>query len=663
MVLLSSVSAQYRHRRKQVAVVLSGGGAKGTAHIGALKVIEEAGIPVDYVVGTSMGAIVGGLYSIGYNAHQLDSILSNQDWSILLADQLNKDRFPYYRTKELMPFILSVPFMKFPGEVVEGGLLKGKNIEALFNQLTAQYADSLDFDQLPIPFACVSQNLVNGDEVVFHDGYLAKAMRASMAIPGVFTPVYKDSLVLIDGGMINNYPVDVARSMGADIIIGVDVQSDLMEAKNLSSAMSVLGQLINISGKAQYQLNVDQTDIYIKVNVDGFSAASFNKTAIDTLVARGEDAARAKFDDMVKLRNMLGIEDVKPRPDYIVPDWALYFMRDSIQQHKAPSNYLSLGARFDNEDMAALILNGTIQVPNLRNGSYASLTARLGKILDVEAKLAYEPIKGWFISPSYIFNHRDFSVYDADVKCSTVTFNRNILQLDFVHSWRHLLIGFGLKYDNVYYTDYLSSDGVASVLDNEHLIKYFFRVEGNTMNKRSFPTSGGRFRTTYELVTDNMYKYDNEAPVSTIAAFGEVAFPISKRFTILPSAATRFIVGNNYSMTMANWIGGRNPYGTYLDSQMPFYGINKMEAINKIFVQGSCRANLRIMDNNYLVAATSVGWSGVTLSSAIESEGETLYGGMIGWGYNTSLGPIEASLNFSNRTKNVGLLLSFGLMF
>ena len=108
MVLLSSVSAQYRHRRKQVAVVLSGGGAKGTAHIGALKVIEEAGIPVDYVVGTSMGAIVGGLYSIGYNAHQLDSILSNQDWSILLADQLNKDRFPYYRTKELMPFILSV---------------------------------------------------------------------------------------------------------------------------------------------------------------------------------------------------------------------------------------------------------------------------------------------------------------------------------------------------------------------------------------------------------------------------------------------------------------------------------------------------------------------------------------------------------------------------
>ena len=117
---------------------------------------------------------------------------------------------------------------------------------------------------------------------------------------------------------------------------------------------------------------------------------------------------------MVKLRNMLGIEDVKPRPDYIVPDWALYFMRDSIQQHKAPSNYLSLGARFDNEDMAALILNGTIQVPNLRNGSYASLTARLGKILDVEAKLAYEPIKGWFISPSYIFNHRDFSVYDAE---------------------------------------------------------------------------------------------------------------------------------------------------------------------------------------------------------------------------------------------------------
>ena len=212
--------------RKKVGVVLSGGGAKGVAHIQALKVIEEAGIPIDYIVGTSMGSIIGGLYSIGYTPQQLDSMVRKQDWMFLLSDRVKRSAMSLNEREKSEKYVFSFPFTKSPKDAVSGGIIKGQNLANLFTELTVGYHDSVDFNKLPIPFACVSQNIVNGEQIVFHNGILATAMRASMAIPGVFTPVRKDSMILIDGGMINNYPVDVARSMGADIIIGVDVQNN-----------------------------------------------------------------------------------------------------------------------------------------------------------------------------------------------------------------------------------------------------------------------------------------------------------------------------------------------------------------------------------------------------------------------------------------------------
>ena len=200
--------------RPKVAVVLSGGGAKGTAHIGALKVIEEAGIPIDYVVGTSMGAIVGGLYSIGYTPQQLDSMVNAQNWKFLLSDAPNpKDVLLDDRLKSER-YVLSIPFSLKSAAVSDAGIIKGKNLARLFSTLTEGYQDSVDFSRLPIPFACVSENLVNGSEVVFHEGILATSMRSSMSIPGVFAPVDLDGMVLVDGGMVNNYPVDVALAMG-----------------------------------------------------------------------------------------------------------------------------------------------------------------------------------------------------------------------------------------------------------------------------------------------------------------------------------------------------------------------------------------------------------------------------------------------------------------
>ena len=299
--------------RKKVGLVLSGGGAKGMAHIGAIKVIEEAGIPVDYVVGTSMGSIIGDLYAIGHTPEQMDSMVRHQDWGYLLSDQISRKDMNLMEREMDEKFVISVPFSKPAIQDVTGGLIKGQNIADLFSELTLGYHDSLDFNKLPIPFACVAENIAKGEEYDFHSGVLSTAMRASMAIPGVFTPVRLDSMVLIDGGVVNNYPVNVAKQMGADVIIGVDVQSSLKPANELENAGAILGQLIDLMGQENYLKNLKETDVHIKVNVKGYSAASFSKNAVDSLIHRGLIAAEEQKDALMKLKREIGLpEDYRP---------------------------------------------------------------------------------------------------------------------------------------------------------------------------------------------------------------------------------------------------------------------------------------------------------------------------------------------------------------
>ena len=275
--VFSPVHAQ---QRKSVAVVLSGGGAKGVAHIGALKVIEEAGIPIDYIVGTSMGSIIGGLYSIGYTPHQLDSMVNHQNWPLLLSDRISWEDQTMTERQNSETYVLSVPLKKNLKANVFGGVIKGQNLANLFSEQTVGYHDSINFNKLPIPFACVSENIVNGDEVVFHNGVLATAMRASMAIPGVFTPVRLGDKILVDGGMKNNFPTNIARTMGADVIIGVDVQNDLRTADELNNLSEIFNQIINLTGQTRYEENIKLATVYIKVDVKGYSAASFNIPAL-----------------------------------------------------------------------------------------------------------------------------------------------------------------------------------------------------------------------------------------------------------------------------------------------------------------------------------------------------------------------------------------------
>ena len=293
--------------RKRVAVVLSGGGAKGTAHIGALKVIERAGIPVDIVTGTSMGSLIGGLYAIGYNADALDSLVRGLDWSYVISDRENMSRQSLSDRKKQNTYILSQGLTIGKRNENDGGFIKGKNINMLLEKLCIGYTDSIDFNRLPIPFACVATNLVDNTEVDFRSGRLPQALRASMAIPAVFSPVRIGKMVLVDGGLTNNYPVDLARAMGADIVIGVSVQDSLRTSENLNSTISILMQMVDLNTLNKLEDNIANTDLFIHVNPSGYSAASFNATAVDTLIRRGEAEATRHWDELLALKQKIGI--------------------------------------------------------------------------------------------------------------------------------------------------------------------------------------------------------------------------------------------------------------------------------------------------------------------------------------------------------------------
>lgn len=282
----------------KVGLVLSGGGAKGLAHIGALKVIEEAGIEIDYIGGSSMGAIIGGLYAAGYTANQLDSIFHEINFNILIQDDIPRSSKTFYEKEEAEKYALTLPFDKFKISF-PSGLSKGQNIYNLMSKLTLHLGNVRDFSKLPIPFFCVAANIETGEQVILEKGSLAKAVSASGAIPSVFRPVNIDGKILTDGGVINNYPVKELRERGADIVIGVDVQDSLADRKQLKGVFDILTQINNFRTIAHMEENIAQTDVYIKPNIKGFSVLSFEKGS--AIIDSGEVAARNRIIDLQKI--------------------------------------------------------------------------------------------------------------------------------------------------------------------------------------------------------------------------------------------------------------------------------------------------------------------------------------------------------------------------
>ena len=270
--------SQENQQKKDVKVglVLSGGGAKGMAHIGALKVIEESGVRIDYIGGTSTGAIVGGLYAVGYSAVQIDSIFKEINFSELIQDDLPRSTKTFFEKYESERYALTLPFQDFKISL-PSSISKGQNMYNMFSKLTSHVNHIEDFNELPIPFFCIATNIESGKETLLNKGYLPRAVAASSALPTLFNPVKLGDSIFIDGGITNNYPIDRVRAMGADVIIGIDVQASLKTRENLKSVIEILGQINNYETIELMKEKRNKTDIYIHPNINDYTVVSFDE--------------------------------------------------------------------------------------------------------------------------------------------------------------------------------------------------------------------------------------------------------------------------------------------------------------------------------------------------------------------------------------------------
>jgi len=289
---------QSHSKRPKVALVLGGGGAKGAAEVGVLKVIEQVGVPVDYIVGTSIGSIIGGLYSIGYRADDLDSLFTHQNWLELFNDARvhNQGKLSNIRGH---------------------GLMKGRGIIQFLDTLIARktdavsvagYPDSIDFNRLPIPYRAVACDIKTGNAAVLGDGNLTFAMRSSMAIPGMFKPVRRDSLLMLDGGLVNNLPVDVARAMGADYVIAIDLTQNKhpdYQPKTIRKSMPKVAKWLRTRPDfVNYNRNRQDADVYINPTLKGYNVMSFNQGDITDMIVLGWKAAYDQREELEKLKSL-----------------------------------------------------------------------------------------------------------------------------------------------------------------------------------------------------------------------------------------------------------------------------------------------------------------------------------------------------------------------
>jgi len=301
LLFLIQISLGQENPRPRVGLVLSGGGAKGLAHIGVLKVIDSLGIKVDYIAGTSMGAVVGGLYSSGYTANQLDSIFSKIDVDALLQDYTPRESKSFYEKRNDEIYALTLPFNNFKLGL-PSGFSKGLYNFNLMSRLTQHVSDVKDFDKLPIPFLCVATDVETGEQVVLDKGVLAQAVIASGALPTLYNPVEINSRLLIDGGVINNYPIEELKNRNIDFIIGVDVQEGLKNREQLKDVTDVLSQINNFSMIEKMEEKRSLTNIYIQPDIKGYSVVSFDKG--QEIIKKGSEKAKEYIKELLSLRNV-----------------------------------------------------------------------------------------------------------------------------------------------------------------------------------------------------------------------------------------------------------------------------------------------------------------------------------------------------------------------
>ena len=753
---------EIRRHRPTVALVLSGGGAKGAAHVGVIEYIESLGIPVDMVLGTSMGGLVGGLYSLGYTTQEMDSLVRNMDWNWAFSDKLSREYISYTDVKYKEKYLLSIPFyyekdyyrMKLAddyrfddvrsheilhiGADNEGGadLLKhnflgslpsgyiyGQNVSNMISSLTIGYQDSIDFQELPIPFVCIAADMVSGKAKIWHSGKMNLAMRSTMSIPGVFAPVRTQGMVLVDGGLRDNYPTALAREMGADIIIGVDLSQGKRTYMQVNNIGDILGQGIDMLGRDAFERNVNIPDVKIKPRLPEFNMMSFNPKAIDTIIVRGREAAMAQdsllrevaartagkyepernpkaFDfhtDSLMIYDV-DVTGVLPKEkavlmdrldldlsrklsrqdlDHIVAqiygtqcyDFVTYELLGKeepfkllINCKKGPVHQLGLGMRADTEEIVSLLVNLGINTHRLHGHSF-----------DLTGKISANPyvqLRWFYDMPKVPTVNAEASVRWTDM--GMLNFRDNNLSLSFFHAsqevylsnmkWKHFDIKGGLRND-VFNIRNVRSSQIIGDYDLGHLnndfVSLFMDARTDTFDDGYFPTEGVNAGVSYSWTFAGFPHKMRN--FHTVSADAKLVVPGNEIFTFIPSVNVRFLLGKgDVPVAYFNAIGG-SVAGRYVDQQLPFIGITNLAAMKNIMTMYRTDFRFKVAENHYVTGILNY----VRDCDDFKSYGVGMgyVGAGVEYSYDTIFGPLSANIHWSDMTGKVGIYLSAGYNF
>lgn len=585
--------------RPKVAVVLAGGGAKGVAHISALKTIEDAGIPIDIVVGTSMGSIIGGMYCVGYSPDSMRTIVGSNDWVKLIMDNPDYGN-PHVSARmddENYIFRMSLNLSDRSQSGGRAGVIQGRNVMKFFRSLTEHLPDSIDFSELPVQFACVATNAFTGEPKVFTQGNLPRSIRASMAIPTVFTPTYINGSSYIDGGIADNFPVDVARQLGADIVIGVNLVIPTTEEKLTNSAVDILMNVFDLNSRHLLAKNIKDADIYIPIDVTGYSAASFNREAMDTLMQRGIYYSELKKDELLALHDSLHLEE--PIKRIRIGEYS--FIRDNKEYnlHRGPSiknmkeNYnsssINIGARFDNDEYASISANGRFLL-NHKHSTLLDATIRLGERIGFSADISTKTIGSNRFAAYYQYMHREMSYFYQGKKSGQVSSNWNAFGAYFMQDFNTIQYNFGIDYDIHRYHDILGSMSIVDKDDNEtnreSFLTYYIDAEYNSLNRQYFSTKGQQLYLLCDVLSTDFISYDGSRVIPIVTGFWQKSVSFNNRFAVRPHAALRYIFNNeeeNLPFAMYNIVGGFHR-SMQVEQQMTMAGLSHMEVIMDDYV-------------------------------------------------------------------------------
>ena len=697
--------------RPKIGLVLSGGGAKGLAHIGVLKVLEEAGIRPDYIGGTSMGSIVGGLYAIGYGADSLEKIAKSTNWNYLLGDQVSRRDLTIEEKEDEDRFFVSFP-IKENKIMIPSGLINGQNIENFLNILCAPVYNTRNFNNFSIPFTAVATDIETGKEVIFHEGYLPDVLRASMSIPSIFNPIELNDKLLVDGGLVNNFPVARTKEMGADIIIGVDVGFRYYKKEELNSIFKILEQSVFFYGEGLNTYNRELCDLLIEPKLENYNASSFG--AVDSIIALGENAARNFLPRLKALADSIygnqkpvigdnspppldsmrlmeirihGLDNVSARLltgklqleafQRVTPEdisraieraySSLYFDKISytinenkdgisldINVQETKGGFFRVGMHYNTNYRSSILLNTTFRNV-LLDGSKMSASLSLGENPFFQA--FFFKNNGWKpgLGLSFTSSRLDAFVYEGGEPISSLLYAESKTQVFtqsiFSNSYS---IGGGMEFEAFRITPRIDPVlGMKKISGN--YINYYGFLDFDSYDNAYYPSIGVKMNTQLRLITIK----DHDPAIQLVARYSH-AHTLHPRITFIHRIYGGTVEGDSIPYQYNFYSGGVNP--TPRNGLLPFIGLNYMErASTSVLIFGG-DLQLRFFSDFYLVLKGNIGNMTNDFKTLLSTD-ELLGGYGVTLGYDSWIGPIEISISRAARREGIKGFFNVGFWF